>query len=145
MNSPATRAALHVRADAPYWTMCTNAIDYARGDVFNSIIQTHKEIIASGQVRTLILSGDVDGIVPTAGSRNWVASLGLKSVVAWQPWLATPSDHFGTQVGGYFRTYDQGNGQKFSLASIRGAGHMASYTQPGRRCVRLARCGDAAG
>jgi len=134
LNTQAVRDALHVRPDAPAWYMCTvrSELEYKDSDVFNSIIETHKRIIASGLVRTLIFSGDVDGIVPTAGSRNWVASLGLATTKPWQPWTALSSDHFGTQVGGYFRTYDQGTGESLTLASVRGAGHMASYTQPGR-------------
>jgi serine carboxypeptidase-like clade 2 len=128
LNRPDVRAALHVRADAPYWTDCTRAIDYSYADLLSSMVPTHQALIASGKLRTLIFSGDVDGIVPASGSRMWVDSLELPVVAPWRAWYATDGDHFGTQLAGY--TVDYAGG--FSFATIRGAGHMCPTTQPFR-------------
>ena len=134
LNRPDVQAALHVRSDAKTWYMCTSSseLKYTDADVFASLLDTHREIIATGLIRTMIFSGDVDGIVPTAGSRNWIESLGMAPLSVWSPWYATSADHFGRQLGGMYVQYDQGKGQTFTFASIRGAGHMTSYTQPGR-------------
>jgi serine carboxypeptidase-like clade 2 len=128
LNTPSVRAALNVRADAPYWTDCTNRINYSYQDLLSSVIPVHQALIASGQLRILIFSGDVDGIVPTAGSRAWVESMALKETVSWHPWYSTGGQHFGTQLGGYAVEYEGG----FSFATVRGAGHMVPYTQGSR-------------
>ena len=128
LNTPSVRAALNVRPDAPYWTDCTNRINYSYQDLLSSIIPVHQALIATGLIRTLIFSGDVDGIVPTAGSRAWVESMGLKETASWHPWYSTGGDHFGTQLGGYAVEYEGG----FSFATVRGAGHMVPYTQGSR-------------
>ena len=132
LNTPAVRAALNVRPDAPYWTDCTNAISYSYADLLSSMVPVHKELLASRQLRVLIYSGDVDGIVPTSGSRAWVESLGLAQTASWHPWYSTGGDHFGTQVGGYAVEYEGG----FSFATVRGAGHMVPAHQ-GQRGLDL--------
>ncbi len=38
-------------------------------------------------LRMLVYSGDVDGIVPVVGTRRWVASLRLKERAGWRPWM----------------------------------------------------------
>lgn len=132
MNTPAVRDALHVRPDAPYWTDCTRAIDYSYEDLLASVIPVHQALIATKAIRILIFSGDVDGIVPTSGSRAWVESLGLAETSSWHPWYSTGGDHFGTQVGGYAVEYEGG----FSFATVRGAGHMVPAHQ-GQRGLDL--------
>lgn len=68
-------------------------------------------------------SGDVDGSVPTDGTRAWIAELvnnmRLGTVTRWYPWMYT-DDVAGDQVGGYLVEYEG----KFTFATVHGAGHM---------------------
>lgn len=75
----------------------------------------------------MIYSGDVDGIVPTTGTRIWVEGLGLPVRVPWKPWLAPGPANLPAQVGGYVVDYDG-----LMFATVRGAGHMVPYVQPER-------------
>ena len=89
------------------------------------MLPLYPRLIAAG-LRVWIFSGDVDGIVPTSGSRTWVEGLKLKETEHWRAWLL-PDGAFGPQVGGYVTTY-----QGLTFATVRGAGHMVPYTQPAR-------------
>ena len=89
------------------------------------MLPLYPRLIAAG-LRVWIFSGDVDGIVPTSGSRTWVEGLKLKEPEHWRAWLL-PDGAFGPQVGGYVTTY-----QGLTFATVRGAGHMVPYTQPAR-------------
>ena len=37
----------------------------------------------------LVFSGDVDGIVPTIGTRRWIAALDLPVKHPWRPWTSS--------------------------------------------------------
>lgn len=56
------------------------------------------------------------------GTRRWIASLDLPRTAPWRAWHSATG-----QVGGW----TVGHG-KLTFASVRGAGHMAPYTQPER-------------
>ncbi|KAK7844868.1 serine carboxypeptidase-like 45 [Quercus suber] len=83
-------------------------------------------LVKSG-IRSLVYSGDQDGIIPFTGTRTLVTGLakdlGLNSTVPYRTWFE------GKQVGGWTQVY--GNNQ-LSFASIRGASHTAPATQPAR-------------
>jgi serine carboxypeptidase-like clade 2 len=125
LNRKDVREALHVRPDAGVWSVCTDEINYSTEDLLSSMLPLYPRLIAAG-LRVWIFSGDVDGIVPTSGSRAWVEGLQLRETEHWRPWLV-PDGAFGPQVGGYVVGYDG-----LTFATVRGAGHMVPYTQPAR-------------
>jgi hypothetical protein len=66
-------------------------------------------------------SGDVDGIVPTTGTRYWLAELNLPIQTAWYPW------NHSSQVGGWSQVYEN-----LTFVTVRDAGHEVPQYQPGR-------------
>jgi hypothetical protein len=104
LNRADVRAAMHVREDAPVWSVCTDAINYSMDDLLSSMLPIYPKLIDAG-LRVWVYSGDVDGIVPTSGSRAWVEGLGLKELQAWRPWTAS-AGRMGPQVGGYVVEYE---------------------------------------
>ncbi|GIM06742.1 hypothetical protein Vretimale_10995, partial [Volvox reticuliferus] len=123
LNLPEVQKALHANQTVklPWrWTDCTRSIVYSREDLLSSMLPVYDRLLQAN-LRILIYSGDVDGIVPVVGTRRWVASLRLKERAAWRPWFS------GTQVGGYVVEY-----QGLTFATVRGAGHMVPYVQPVR-------------
>ena len=123
LNRADVREALHVRPDAGIWSVCTDEIDYSVDDLLSSMLPLYPKLIAAG-LRIWIFSGDIDGIVPTSGSRAWVEGLRLKELEHWRPWLVKDGA-LGPQVGGYVTRYEG-----LTFATVRGAGHMVPYTQP---------------
>ncbi|GLI60132.1 hypothetical protein VaNZ11_002203 [Volvox africanus] len=123
LNLPEVQKALHANQTVklPWrWTDCTRSIVYSREDLLSSMLPVYDRLLQAN-LRILIYSGDVDGIVPVVGTRRWVSSLRLKERAAWRPWFS------GTQVGGYVVEY-----QGLTFATVRGAGHMVPYVQPVR-------------
>ncbi len=126
LNRADVRAALRISRPGT-WQMCTDSIQYSYDDLLSSMLPVHRRLLDSKKLRILIFSGDVDGIVPTSGTRAWVESLQLPVVKRWRPWSMTGGDHLGTQVGGYVTEYEG-----LLFATVRGAGHMVPTTQPAR-------------
>ena len=59
-----------------------------RNDVLTSVLPVYEALLKTN-LRMLVFSGDVDAIVPVVGSRRWVTSLGLPTVVTWRPWVSS--------------------------------------------------------
>lgn len=76
----------------------------------------------------LVYSGDIDAIVPVTGSRRWIESLQLPVRRPWHQW------HVDGQVAGFEVQYEG-----LTFATVRGAGHMVPYTQPGRAAALFRR------
>lgn len=68
-----------------------------------------------GKYRMLHYSGDVDGAVPTQGTRNWIDSMKWNITTEWYPYT------IHDQVSGYLEAYEG----DLTFATIHGAGHMA--------------------
>ncbi|KXZ45430.1 hypothetical protein GPECTOR_55g336 [Gonium pectorale] len=123
LNLPEVQRALHANQTVklPWrWTDCTRGIVYSREDLLSSMLPVYQRLLTAN-LRMLVFSGDVDGIVPVVGTRRWVASLRLKEKAPWRPW------NLGGQVGGYVVEY-----AGLTFATVRGAGHMVPYVQPTR-------------
>jgi len=71
----------------------------------------------AGKYRMLHYSGDIDGSVPTQGTRNWIDSLNWNVTTEWHPYSVTNSD----QVAGYSVAYEG----DLTFGTVHGAGHMA--------------------
>lgn len=124
LNLASVQTAIHARPTK--WSECNMQInsDYSRADFLASMLPVHKYLLEHN-IRIMIFSGDVDAVVPTHGSRNWIAALEEAGTIhktkTWAPWTDST-----TQVGGYVVRY----GPQFTFATVRGAGHMVPATQP---------------
>ena len=126
LNTLDVQEAIHARHVS--WSECNMKINeaYSRTDFLASMLPVHKYLLDNA-IRVHIFSGDVDAVVPTHGSRNWIAAFegtgDIKETKSWAPWTDSTS-----QVGGYEVQY----GESFIFTTVRGAGHMVPSTQPGR-------------
>lgn len=126
LNLPEVQKAFHANQTTrtlPWrWADCNQAIHYSQKDLMASMLPVYSQLLATGNLRILVYSGDVDGIVPVVGTRRWTAGLGLKTTQPWRPWFSPTQ-----QVGGYIVEYDG-----LTFATVRNAGHMVPYVQPER-------------
>ena len=133
LNMKTVQDAIHAKPTR--WSECNMQINanYSRVDFLASMIPVHQYLLKSG-IRTVVYSGDIDGIVPTHGTRNWIARLVATGAIAvtkpWRPWADS-----ATQVGGFVTNY----GAQFSFITVHGAGHMVPSTQPLRALDVLTR------
>jgi hypothetical protein len=117
LNAPSVKAAIHANASIT-WAGCSSVVNYSRFDLLSSMIPTYEFLFQQG-LRILVFSGDVDAIVPTLGTREWLRLLPLVEAEGIRPWTVD------TQVGGWVTQYD-----KLTFATIRNAGHSACPLTP---------------
>jgi serine carboxypeptidase-like clade 2 len=75
LNDAAVKAAIHANASIT-WQGCSSVVDYSRFDLLTSMLPVYRSLMAAG-LRIWVYSGDVDAIVPSLGSRAWIAALNL--------------------------------------------------------------------
>ncbi|KAI8532854.1 hypothetical protein RHMOL_Rhmol11G0247000 [Rhododendron molle] len=123
LNLPQVQEALHAnRTKLPYkWEACSVVLT-AWKDRPSTVFPIYRRLIASGGLRILLYSGDVDAVVPVSSTRYSIEALNLKVVKAWHPWLNAIGE-----VSGYEVVY---NGLTF--ATVRGAGHQVPQFKPQR-------------
>ena len=122
LNRKDVQAAIHANMTLSYpWSDCSPRLDYSYQDLLSSMLPIYKQLF-QGDIRILVYSGDVDGIVPTPGTKNWLAKLVSTPKEAWRSWTGPDK-----QVGGYVTVYDE-----LTFATVRNAGHMVPYMQPAR-------------
>ena len=139
LNRADVRAALHVDPSVGEWALCTDKLKYRYADVVASMVPLHRKLMShtAPSLRVLIYSGDVDGIVPTAGTRAWVESLAWPLAAPWRAWNCTGEGHRGVQTAGYVEVFDTpALAAGLTFATVRGAGHMVPTTQ-GARAARM--------
>lgn len=96
LSDPTVQAAYHISEHANPWEMCASppvlnyTIDYVHGSLY-----TYPYLMSHG-LKIMIYSGDVDGAVPTIGTRQWIAKLDLPVVDPYQSWTIEEG-----QVSGY--------------------------------------------
>lgn len=121
LNKPDVRKAFHIPDYVQPWDLCQS------GNTFNwnyQPLQIGSRWIyegLKGQYRMLHFSGDVDGAVPTTGTRNWISSLNRKIVEPWRQW----SIPYSSVPAGSITEYDG-----LTFATVHGAGHMAPQFKP---------------
>ncbi|RHN78459.1 putative carboxypeptidase D [Medicago truncatula] len=127
LNRKEVQKALHTQL-VGNWSTCTSVMVYDFQNLENPTISMLGKLVKSG-VRVLAYSGDQDSVIPLTGTRSLVTGLakelGLNTTGAYRPWF------MGRQVAGSTQVY----GDILSFATIRGAGHAAPFTQPGRSLV----------
>lgn len=110
------------------WSTCSSVTAYDFQNLENPTISLLGKLVKSG-VRVLAYSGDQDSVIPLTGTRSLVAGLakelGLNTTESHRAWFK------GRQVAGWTHVY----GDMLTFATIRGAGHEAPSSQPGRSLV----------
>ena len=120
LSNSTIQEAYHISPDAFEWAMCTGSprvnytIDYVNGSLY-----TYRPLINSG-IKIMIYSGDVDGAVPTIGTRQWIKKLNIPVLEEYQPWTIEEG-----QVSGYKEQY-----QGLLFVTVKGAGHMVPEFKP---------------
>ena len=118
--------ALHVEKAPNAWALCTNKLDY-RINYEKGSIWVYPYLMNSG-IRILIYSGDVDGAVPTVGTREWINNLRKQGIISikqhYSQWHYDPT-LADKQVAGWHEDYD-----RLTFVTVRGAGHMVPQDKP---------------
>ncbi|XP_049931904.1 serine carboxypeptidase-like 45 [Nymphaea colorata] len=128
-NRKDVQRALHARlVGVSKWQVCSSILDYNMLDLAIPTISLLGSIVKSG-ILVLVYCGDQDSVIPLTGSRTQIhglaARLGLNTTVPYSVCFA------GKQVGGWTQVY----GDILSFATIRGASHLAPFSQPQRALV----------
>ncbi|KAL6655430.1 hypothetical protein ACP70R_006256 [Stipagrostis hirtigluma subsp. patula] len=123
LNILEVKKALHARISTK-WSNCSVL---GWHDAPKSMVPIIKRLIDHG-LRVWIYSGDFDSACSLTATRYSVKELNLTVTSKWRPWY-TPD----REVGGYVQQYQGG----FTLASVRGAGHMVPTFQPKRSLVLI--------
>jgi len=126
LNIPSVQQAIHAQPTA--WVDCSSIVNYSRSDLLSSMIPVYQWLLTNSNIRMLVYSGDVDGIVPVTGTRSWLAYMNMTVSEIWRPWFDSEQ-----QTGGFTMKYKYGtNPNGLTFASVRDAGHMVPWVQPGR-------------
>ena len=110
------RELLHIPTYVQAWELCTGNIDYTTSP--NASLWAYEAL--RGKYRVLKYSGDVDGSVPTLGTRGWINSTDWAVTEAYRPYTLE------NQLIGYVEVRENW----FTFGSIHGAGHMAPQYKP---------------
>lgn len=87
----------------------------------------YEKLLATKEIRALKFSGDIDGAVPTYGTRNWINSMNITVTEEWRPYYVdTGGDIVNKELGGFIETYEG----DLTFATIHGAGHMTPTDKP---------------
>jgi carboxypeptidase C (cathepsin A) len=121
LNLPEVKAAFHTLSNIT-WTECSVVVNnqYSVASVVESMLPVYRFLQGRG-LKIWIYSGDIDGVVPTTGTRYWLKELDLPIEVPWYPW------NHSTQVGGWTQVY-----RGLTFVTVRNAGHMVPADKPGQ-------------
>ncbi|GER51915.1 serine carboxypeptidase [Striga asiatica] len=126
LNRKDVQEALHARLfGVNEWSMCSDVVGYLVQDIempTDGILG----LLVKSNIRVLVYSGDQDSVIPLIGTRTLVnklaEQLGLNTTQPYRAWSEA------NQVAGWTQSY----GEYLSFATIRGASHMAPFSQPKR-------------
>ncbi|CAK92190.1 unnamed protein product (macronuclear) [Paramecium tetraurelia] len=122
LRSNQVRDLLHIKAESAEWEVCSKKfVDYQENPKGSYYLY---EEILKHQIKVLIYSGDVDGVVPVTGTMYWLnklqKELSLLTLNPWRPWFVPGKrDVDGNQNAGYVVDLDG-----LTFMTIRNAGHM---------------------
>ncbi|KAM5549699.1 serine carboxypeptidase-like 2 [Rosa sericea] len=109
------------------WKRCNKSLAYDYNLV--TTVPYHGELIGRGY-RSLIYSGDHDGLIPYTGTIAWIATLNLTTVDGWRPW------YVDGQVAGFSEKYANLVSEGLTFATVKGGGHTASEYMP-KQCLEM--------
>jgi len=124
-NSAGVAKALHVREDIK-WSICSN-VGYQGGP--SSVLDIYRKFAQLPQYKVLVYSGDQDTVINFLGTQRWVLDLQYPVTSSWGPWFYDQG--YGSQIGGYGVQFQVDGGANFNFTTIKGAGHMVPWFQPG--------------
>lgn len=116
LNKQEVRDALHIPSNVRDWAECSD-IDFPYDE--KASLWAWKELRGQGY-KMLKFSGDVDGAVPTAGTRHWIQDTDWPVTEASREW----DDEDGL-FAGLIEVRDD-----FTFATVHGAGHMVPQFRP---------------
>lgn len=128
VDAPGVRAALHVAADAHFFTG-DNGVGFTYNFTEPSVVPWYRSVVENGRLRVLIYNGDTDPGLNSFFAQNWTASVGLPTAEPWRPWTRDGK----IKMGGYVTRYANG----FDFLTIRGSGHMVPEYKPEAAFVML--------
>jgi hypothetical protein len=121
-NDATVREQLHIPDYVQAWDMCEGDIDYTINPEGSQWVwEKHQNAY-----RMLKFSGDMDGAVPTSGTRNWIKSMNRDVLEAYRPWYVEG------QVAGYLEEQDG-----LTFLTVHAAGHMVPQDQRERAHVMV--------
>jgi len=123
-NQKEVAQALHVRTDIQ-WAICGGP-RYTGGP--DSVANIYQKFSALPQYKVLVYSGDEDTVINFLGTERWILDLQYPVISSWAPW--TYNQGYGQQIGGYGIQFNNGGGN-LNFTTIKGAGHMVPWYQPG--------------
>uniref|UniRef100_A0A672G0Q1 Carboxypeptidase n=1 Tax=Salarias fasciatus TaxID=181472 RepID=A0A672G0Q1_SALFA len=123
LNDPYVRKALHVRAAALDWVICSSEVNLKYGRLFLDVRKQYLKLLSALKYRVLVYNGDVDMACNFMGDEWFVESLQQQVEVQRRPWLYDDVD--GRQVGGFVKEFDN-----ISFLTVKGSGHMVPSDKP---------------
>ncbi|KAM5549698.1 hypothetical protein ABKV19_000889 [Rosa sericea] len=121
-NDATVQAALNIRnGTITDWKRCNKSLAYDSNLL--SVVEYHRELIGRGY-RSLIYSGDHDGLIPYVGTLTWITYLNLSTADGWRPWYVNGN------VAGFTEKYTNDVSDGLTFATIKGAGHTAPEYMP---------------
>lgn len=127
LNTPEVQKAIHAPSLPYAWSGCSSIVHYSYPDLLASVVPVYVDDLFHTDLRVRVYSGDVDGIVPTPGTKLWIDYMNLTVSSEFRSW----TDAYN-QVGGWTTTYDNGNGGQFMFSTVRNAGHEVPGYTPSR-------------
>ncbi|TVU09868.1 hypothetical protein EJB05_43365, partial [Eragrostis curvula] len=122
LNDPLVQNAFHAKMTK--WSGCTKLLHWKDAPI--SMVPTIRWLIDK-KLPVWIFSGDFDSVCPLPSTRYSIHELDINVTIPWRPWITNQ------EVGGYVQQYTGG----FTIASVRGAGHLVPSFQPERALVLL--------
>jgi len=116
-NQADVRASLHIGDEIQPWEVCNGNANWTYA-YSREASQWIYPILKAAGVRQIFYSGDTDGAVGLAGSRQWIKELNYPVRRKWQPWYTTLD--VNPEVSGYVVSYEG-----LDFATVHGVGHMA--------------------
>ena len=125
LNRADVKAAIHVSPNAFAWSGCSSNVNYNASDLYVPMEPIYTQLLAPGNLRMVIFSGDDDSVCATLGTQHWMFNLlGADVTAAWTQWNYN-SEEYGQQIGGSIVKF-----KGISLVTVHGAGHMVSGYKP---------------
>jgi len=117
LNQANVRLTLHIDDAVQPFSECVNNANWTYA-YSREASQWIYPILKQAGIRQIFYSGDTDGAVGLAGSRQWIKELAYPIRRKWQPWFTTLN--VVPEVSGYVVSYEG-----LDFATVHGVGHMA--------------------
>eukprot|EP00475_Leptophrys_vorax_P024782 TRINITY_DN3429_c0_g2_i1.p1 TRINITY_DN3429_c0_g2~~TRINITY_DN3429_c0_g2_i1.p1 ORF type:complete len:567 (-),score=107.55 TRINITY_DN3429_c0_g2_i1:35-1735(-) len=126
VHSASFKTAVHARSDI-VWTACNSSLNYNHTDILTPTQGYYNKLVnlTNGSLKILVFSGDMDSVVPTEGTQDWIFYLGYDPLVFWKEWVVDG------QTAGFITKFNR----NITFATVRDAGHAVPAAQPVRSLI----------